>query len=497
MSFMWNVEILIIALVVVRISQWLYRWSNPNVRCNGKLPPGSMGFPIIGETIEFFKPCELLEIPSFFQNRMQRYGSLFRSNIMGSKTVISTDSDVIFEIFRQENQSFELSYPDVFVRVFGKDNLFFQTGNIHKHIKKSTMQLIGSEGLKRKMIQSMNQATREQLKWKANEGTFDLRDAVSSLIASYLTPKLISNLKPETQAELIDHFKAFNIDWFRSPFAPSTWKIIYKVLKARREAMQLIKEALKKRKESREKHGDFLDTLLEDMEKEDSIYDEASVINLLLVIGVVSKDTTSVATALMVNLLSKNPEVLVELKREHGAILQKRKDKEAELSWEEYKYNMTFTNMVINESLRLSNLGSILFRKALKDVEIKGELVDIQFPQDGSWPLHHLWFTITLKYMRIRWSSIHGDGRFVWQGKDLRSVTKTLMVFGGGTRQCVGADFARLQMTVFLHHLVTTYDFLVVQECEMTRTPLPCFTKDLLINISPTFPSEPCSSKSS
>ncbi|RID66219.1 hypothetical protein BRARA_D01378 [Brassica rapa] len=489
MSFLWNVEILIIALVVVRISQWLYRWSNPNVRCNGKLPPGSMGFPIIGETIEFFKPCELLEIPSFFQNRMQRYGSLFRSNIMGSKTVISTDSDVIFEIFRQENQSFELSYPDVFVRVFGKDNLFFQTGNIHKHIKKSTMQLIGSEGLKRKMIQSMNQATREQLKWKANEGTFDLRNAVSSLIASYLTPKLISNLKPETQAELIDHFKAFNIDWFRSPFAPSTWKIIYKVLKARREAMQLIKEALKKRKESREKHGDFLDTLLEDMEKEDSIYDEASVINLLLVIGVVSKDTTSVATALMVNLLSKNPEVLAELKREHGAILQKRKDKEAELSWEEYKYNMTFTNMVINESLRLSNLGSILFRKALKDVEIKGYTIPAG------------WIVAVAPSVVHYNSEIYENplefNPWRWEGKDLRSVTKTLMVFGGGTRQCVGADFARLQMTVFLHHLVTTYDFLVVQECEMTRTPLPCFTKDLLINISPTFPSEPCSSKSS
>ncbi|KAL0670296.1 hypothetical protein Bca4012_033000 [Brassica carinata] len=261
MSFMWNVEILIIALVVVRISQWLYRWSNPNVRCNGKLPPGSMGFPIIGETIEYFKPCELLEIPSFFQNRMQR--------------------------------------------------------NIHKHIRKSTMQLIGSEGLKRKMIQSMNQATREQLKWKASEGTFDLRDAVSSLIASYLTPKLISNLKPETQAELIDHFKAFNIDWFRSPFAPFTWKIIYKVLKARREAMQLIKEALKKRKESREKHGDFLDTLLEDMEKEDSIYDEASRDSLKVFHWGCSKDTTSVATALMVNLLSKNPKVLAELKKNH------------------------------------------------------------------------------------------------------------------------------------------------------------------------------------
>lgn len=100
---------------------------------------------------------------------------------MGSKTVISTDSDVIFEIFRQENQSFVLSYPDIFVKVIGKDNLFFKAGNIHKHIKKTTMHLIGSEGLKRKMIGNMNQVTREHLRWKASEGTFDLKDAVSSV----------------------------------------------------------------------------------------------------------------------------------------------------------------------------------------------------------------------------------------------------------------------------------------------------------------------------
>ncbi|XP_009140449.1 cytochrome P450 708A2-like [Brassica rapa] len=480
MSFMWNIEVLVIALVVVRISHWLYQWSNPNVRCSGKLPPGSMGFPLIGETVDFFKPCGFLEIPSFFQNRMQRYGSLFRTNIMGSKTVICTDSDVIFEIFRQENQSFEHSYPDVFVKVLGKDNLFFKTGDIHKHLKKTTMHLIGSEGLKINMIRSMNQATRQHLNWKASEGTFDLRDAVSSLISSYMTTKLISNLKTESRAKLIDHFKAFNLDWIRSPFAPSTWKIIYDVLKARKGAMQVIKEALKKRKESREQHGDFLDTLLEEMEKEGSIYDEASVINLLLTIGVISKDTTSVATALMVNLLFKNPKVLTELKREHEAILQKREDKEAGVSWEDYKYNMTFTNMVINESLRLSNLGSILFRKALKDVEIKGYIIPAGWIVAVAPSVVHYNSQIYEKPLDFNpWR---------WEGKDLRSVTKTLMVFGGGTRQCVGADFAKLQMTVFLHHLVTTYDFSVVQACEMTRTPFPCITKDLLINISPKSP---------
>lgn len=112
---------------------------------------------------------------------VSRYGSLFRTNILGSNTVISTDADVIFEILRQENKSFVLSYPDVFNKVVGKDNLFFKTGDIHKHIKQTTLHLIGSEALKRKMIGSINQATREHLRLKASEGTFDLKDAVSSV----------------------------------------------------------------------------------------------------------------------------------------------------------------------------------------------------------------------------------------------------------------------------------------------------------------------------
>lgn len=34
--------------------------------------------------------------------------------------------------------------------------------------------------------------------------------------------------------------------------------------------------------------------------------------------------------------------------REHKAIIENRKDKEAGVSWEEYRHNMTFTNMVIH-----------------------------------------------------------------------------------------------------------------------------------------------------
>jgi cytochrome P450 len=39
--------------------------------------------------------------------------------------------------------------------------------------------------------------------------------------------------------------------------------------------------------------------------------------------------------------------------------------------------------------------------------------------------------------------------------------SKNFMAFGGGLRLCVGADFAKLQMAIFLHCLVIKYRYCV------------------------------------
>lgn len=36
-------------------------------------------------------------------------------------------------------------------------------------------------------------------------------------------------------------------------------------------------------------------------------------------------------------------------------------------------------------------------------------------------------------------------------------IAKNFMPFGGGTRQCAGAEFAKVLMSIFLHVLVTKY----------------------------------------
>ena len=46
---MWVFLLCLIALLV-KLGHWIYTQTNPKP-CNGKLPPGLIGFPIIGETI--------------------------------------------------------------------------------------------------------------------------------------------------------------------------------------------------------------------------------------------------------------------------------------------------------------------------------------------------------------------------------------------------------------------------------------------------------------
>jgi len=66
-----------VSLFLVKIFHWVYQWRNP--KTNGKLPPGSMGFPFIGETFEFFKPHDALQFSTFIKDRVLRFFSDFSS----------------------------------------------------------------------------------------------------------------------------------------------------------------------------------------------------------------------------------------------------------------------------------------------------------------------------------------------------------------------------------------------------------------------------------
>lgn len=76
----------------------------------------------------------------------------------------------------------------------------------------------------------------------------------------------------------------------------------------------MLKDVLRRRKESREKQGDFLNTVLEEMEKEGNNLDQGLAINLIFVLSFATREGTSSCIALAVKFISQNPKVLAELK---------------------------------------------------------------------------------------------------------------------------------------------------------------------------------------
>src|SRR4051812_24182193 len=78
MAFMAYIALCGAALsAVLALLHWVYRWRPP--KCTGTLPPGSMGFPIIGETLQFFAPNPSCGLSPFVSDRVKRYGSMFRT----------------------------------------------------------------------------------------------------------------------------------------------------------------------------------------------------------------------------------------------------------------------------------------------------------------------------------------------------------------------------------------------------------------------------------
>ena len=54
-----------------------------------RLPPGQMGLPLLGETLEFVFD------PKFVEKRYQKHGSIFKTHIIGRPTVYMVGPEAV------------------------------------------------------------------------------------------------------------------------------------------------------------------------------------------------------------------------------------------------------------------------------------------------------------------------------------------------------------------------------------------------------------------
>ncbi|GAB4856910.1 hypothetical protein Ancab_014828 [Ancistrocladus abbreviatus] len=450
---------IIVALVVISITHWLYRWSNP--RCNGKLPPGSMGWPLLGETLEFFAPNTSSDIPPFIRMRMERYGPIFRTSLVGRPIIVSTDPELNHYIFQQEGCLFQSWYPETFTEIFGRQNVGSLHGFMYKYLKNMVLRLFGPESLK-KMLPEVEEAVCRQLhRWSSLE-TVELKDATANMIFNLTAKKLISHDPEKSSENLRANFVAFIKGLISFPLdIPGT--AYHECLQGRKKAMTMLKSMLQERRlKPRKQNADFFDYVLQELSKENTVVTEAIALDLMFVLLFASFETTSLALTLAMKFLTDYPLVLRTLTEEHESILRCRENVDSGLTWEEYK-SMTFTFQFIHETVRLANIVPGIFRKALKDINFKGYTIPAGWGIMVCPPAVHL--------NPSKYENPLDFNPWRWEGVEIHGASRNFMAFGGGMRFCVGTDFTKVQMAVFLHCLVTKYWWHAIKGGNFMRTP--------------------------
>ncbi|XP_039144110.1 cytochrome P450 90B2-like [Dioscorea cayenensis subsp. rotundata] len=254
----------------------------------------------------------------------------------------------------------------------------------------------------------------------------------------------------------------------------------WKALKSREKILEIFKRKVEERKRIngdenlRMERDDLLNWL---MKNTTNGFEEIGDTLLHTLFG--GHDTTSRAICLLLYFLDGCPKAIQQLREEHLQVVKIKEDRgeSNKLNWDDFKA-MEFTKCVINETLRLGNIAGFLHKKARTEIEFKGYVI----PQ-GCTVITHL-------------SAVHLDPNLFenpnhfdpwrWMGliSDVYKM-KNFMPFGGGPRQCPGAELARMEMMVFVHHLLLNYSWELAEPDHPITLPFIEFPKGLPVKIQP------------
>ncbi|KFK24971.1 hypothetical protein AALP_AA8G049800 [Arabis alpina] len=423
------------------------------------LPPGSLGLPLIGETLQLIGAYKTENPEPFIDERVARYGSVFMTHLFGEPTVFSADPETNRFVLQNEGKLFECSYPASICNLLGKHSLLLMKGSLHKRMHSLTMSFANSSIIKDHLMLDIDRLVRFNLdSWSSRV----LLMEEAKKITFELTVKQLMSFDPGEWSESLRKEYLLVIEGFFSLPLPLFSTTYRKAIKARRKVAEALTVVVVKRREEEqegeERKKDMLAALLA---AEDGFSDE-EIVDFLVALLVAGYETTSTIMTLAVKFLTETPLALAQLKEEHEKIRATKSDLDS-LEWSDYK-SMPFTQCVVNETLRIANIIGGVFRRAMTDVEIKG----YKIPK--GWKVFSSFRAVHLDPNHFKDARTFNPWR--WQSNSVTtSPFNVFTPFGGGPRLCPGYELAKVALSVFLHRLVTGFSWVPAEQDKLVFFP--------------------------
>lgn len=398
------------------------------------LPPGSMGWPYVGETTQLYSSKN----PNvFFARKRNKYGPIFKTHILGCPCVMVSSPEAAKFVLVTQAHLFKPTFPASKERMLGPQAIFFQQGDYHAHLRRLVSRAFSPEAIRGSVPAIEAIALRSLGSWE------DLQVNTFQEMKTYALNVALLSIFGEEEMQYIEELKQCYLTLekgYNSMPVNLPGTLFHKAMKARKRLGAIVAHIISARRE-RERGSDLLGSFMDGREAltDDQIADNA--------IGVIfaARDTTASVLTWMVKFLGDNPAVLKAVTEEHAEIAREKALSGEALSWADTR-RMRMTGRVIQETMRVASILSFTFREAVEDVEYQGYLIP------KGWKVLPLFRNIHHNPDHFPSPEKFDPSRF-----EVAPKPNTFMPFGNGTHSCPGNELARLEMLVLCHHLATKY----------------------------------------
>ncbi|MFY7806396.1 MAG: cytochrome P450 [Limnoraphis robusta] len=425
------------------------------------LPPGTLGLPLIGETISFLRDAD------FVKKRQEKYGSVFKTNIFGRPTIVMIGSEANRFIFTNEKKYFESNWPPSTKTLLGPAALSIQTGDIHKSRRKLLAQAFQPRALAG-YVPTMEKLTRRYLQNWEQQKTFawypELRKYTFDVAC-----KLLIGEESASETSMAEWFEIWGEGLFTLPLRLPGTKF-NQALNCRTKLLNKIESIIRQRQQQTEPREDALGLLLQAKDDDGKSLSVEELKDQILTLLFAGHETLTSSITAFCYLLAQHPDVL-----EKARLEQKQIQLTEPLTFEQLK-SMPYLDQVLKEVLRFVPSVGGAFREVVETCEFNG------FTLPKGWSvLYQVGRTHQDQTLYNEPEKFNPD-RF--SPEKTQEQPYGYIPFGGGMRECLGKEFAKLEMKILATMLLREYEWELLpnQDLEMTVTPTPHPKDGLLVN---------------
>jgi len=386
----------------------------------------------------------------FHAANFKKLGDIFRLNIgLGKSVLFCRDAGLLQHALQKNQKNYTKSY--------------IQTRDLAKYIGKGLLTAEGEHWQRQRkliqpafhksqlvlLIETIQETILEELKKIKTGKPIDVfpvfndlafQTVVKSIFNIAISDEDIASLQHTTEAT-----QKMLVQELRQPFLVWWFNLSGKTKKnldLTQNSRTILKRLVEERKQSKAKHDDLLDMLLNAKYEDGSSMEEDQLVDEILILFAAGHETTSNALTFTCELLARNPEAQLKILEEIAKVKSESKDL---MHWIK---NATYTKLVIEESMRLYPPAYFIDRVNIEEDTFDG----LTLPKGSN-----LLFSVY---------EIHRHPDF-WKEPEAfiperfldenTKFSKNYFPFGAGPRMCIGNNFAMYEMSLAIIALVEQF----------------------------------------